>query len=149
VDGAINLGEFDGKGDIALIPLTRARTRRFDIRGGKFRWTNVWRIPKSYGGGGDVNVRLDQTDEDRKRGFNRTENLRVIPPSDRYFPRLYRLRQDAESINRTLEDSMWIGRAHSRGHLRQLMNMLGFGLMINSLALHLARGRPPPDPMAR
>ncbi len=38
---------------------------------------------------------------------------------------------------------MWPGRAHSLGHARQLVNLLGYALMVNSLALleHYERRR--------
>ncbi len=86
-----------------------------------------------------VRVRLDTTEEDDKRGFNRTENLRAIAPSDPDYPRIYNRRPDIESINRALDDSMWLGRAHSVGHRRQLVDLLGYGLAVNSLALHRHR----------
>jgi len=35
------------------------------------------------------------------------------------------------------------GRAHSLGHARQLTNLLGYALMVNSLALHRHRARAP------
>jgi len=54
---------------------------------------------------------------------------------------VYRRRSDIESINRVLDDTMWLGRAHSRGHQRQLVNLLGFALMTNGLAVHLHRKR--------
>ena len=93
-------------------------------------------------------VRLHGTDEDSARRFNRTENVRVIPPSDSDFTRLYRRRNDAESINRGVVDSLYLGRAHSVGHARQLVNLLGFALMVNSLALLLHRAREPLAPAA-
>ena len=31
---------------------------------------------------------------------------------------------------------LWLGRAHSIGHARQTMNLLGYALMVNGLALH-------------
>ena len=49
-------------------------------------------------------------------------------------------RNDAESINRNLDDTLWLGRAHSVGHERQTLNLLGYALMTNSLAR--SRGRP-------
>jgi hypothetical protein len=52
------------------------------------------------------------------------------------FARLYPRRNDSESINRNLEDTLWIGRAHSVGHARQHLNLLGYALMVNGLALH-------------
>ena len=76
--------------------------------------------------------------------MNRTENLRPIPPGDPAFERLFPRRYDAESINRHLDDTMWLGRAHSIGHAHQLLNLLGFALTVNSLALHRHRGREAP-----
>ena len=62
--------------------------------------------------------------EDEKRKFNRTESIRQIPQSDPDFKRLYRRRNDAESINRALDDTLWLRRAHSVGHARQHLNLL-------------------------
>jgi len=86
-------------------------------------------------------VRLDTTDEDKARKLNRSENVRQIPPGDPDFKRIYPRRSDAESINRSLDDSMWLGRAHSKGAKRQSVNLLGFALMTNGIALHLHRER--------
>jgi hypothetical protein len=66
-------------------------------------------------GGGTVVVRLHGTAEDEARRFNRTENIRPIAPTDPDFAHLFRQRNDAESINRALEDTMYLRRAHSRG----------------------------------
>lgn len=66
------------------------------------------------------------TPDDAARKFNRTENVRAIPCSDPDFARLYPRRNDSESINRNLEDTLWLGRAHSIGHARQLLNLLGY-----------------------
>ena len=84
---------------------------------------------------------LHGTDEDKARKLNRTENVRPIPPSDPDFKEIYARRSDAESINRGLEDTLYLGRAHSVGHRRQLVNLLGYALMVNSLALHEHRQR--------
>jgi hypothetical protein len=108
-----------------------------------YRWYNGYALPERYGGG-SVTVRLHGTEEDAARRFNRTENVRVIPPSDPYFRGLYARRNDAESINRGVVDSMYLGRAHSVGHLRQQVNLLGYALMVNSLSLLLARSNASP-----
>jgi hypothetical protein len=81
-------------------------------------------------------VRLHTNTEDERRGFNRTENVRQIPPADPDFARLYARRNDAESINRHLDDTLWLRRAHSIGHTRQHLNLIGFALAVNSVALH-------------
>jgi hypothetical protein len=44
---------------------------------------------------------------------------------------------DAESINRGIDDSLYLRRAHSVGHLSQRINMIGYALMVNSLTLYL------------
>ncbi len=36
----------------------------------------------------------------------------------------------------TPDDTMWLGRARSIGHARQHLNLIGFALTVNSLALH-------------
>src|SRR4051812_5866813 len=64
------------------------------------------------------------------RGLNRTENVRAIPPGDPDFYRLYARRNDSESLNRLMEDSLFIGRAHSLGRSRQLVDLLGWALLV-------------------
>ncbi len=66
-----------------------------------------------------------------------------FPRSDPDFTHLFRRRNDAESINRALDDTLYLRRAHSLGHRRQLVNVLGYALMVNSLALHRHRRRAP------
>ncbi len=97
--------------------------------------TNEYVLPDRYDNQ-RITVRLHANPDDTSRKFNRTENVRPIPPSDPDFARLYPRRNDSESINRNLEDTLWIGRAHSIGHARQLLNLLGYALMVNGLALH-------------
>jgi hypothetical protein len=148
LDGAIGLGEVDDKGRVRFVRLKNVdRDRKANKRGG-YRWYNTYEVPKAFGGGGTVTVRMDQTDEDTKRGFNRTENVRIIPYSDDDFKALYRLRQDAKSINRALEDTLYLRRAHSLGHLRQQVDIFGYALMVNSLAVHLSKRRALPKARA-
>jgi hypothetical protein len=69
----------------------------------------------------------------------------TIPPSDPDFARLYARRIDAESINRNLEDTLFLGRAHSVGHLRQQVDLIGYALLVNGLTVlrQERRGRLP------
>jgi hypothetical protein len=132
---AIGIGELTDMGDLQFLELRRIRTHRDRSRSGQFRWYNDYLLPGAYGGG-QVTVRLHAADEDRARRFNRTENVRPIPPSDPDFPELYSRRNDAESINQGIVDAHYLGRAHSLGHARQHLNLLGYALMVNSLAFH-------------
>jgi hypothetical protein len=140
--GALGIGEVDEVGAPAFVPLQRTRTLRRGNKGGGFRFYNQYRLPPEYGAA-EITVRLTGDEEDRHKQLNRAENLRAIPQSDPDFARLFSRRNDAESINRALEDTLYLGRAHSVGHLGQLSDLLGFALMVNALsrARHRARER--------
>ena len=45
---------------------------------------------------------------------------------------------------RGLEDTLYLGRAHSLGHRRQQLNLLGYALMVNSIAIAEHRRRSVP-----
>ena len=133
--------------DVQLVftELQRIRTHRAADRNGRYRWYNDYAVPDEHGGG-TITVRLHGNDEDTRRRFNRTENVRPIAPSDPDFTLLFRIRNDAESIDRGLEDTHYLRQAHSVGHRRQLVNLLGWALVINSIALreHARRAAEPP-----
>jgi hypothetical protein len=138
--GALGIAELTETGEPIFEPLPRLRTHRNADKSGRYRWYNDYQLPDRYGSA-TITVRLHGTDDDIARKLNRTENLRPIPPGDPDFERLFPRRNDAESINRHLDDTMWLGRAHSIGHARQRLNLLGFALTVNSLALHRHRRR--------
>src|SRR5581483_10509896 len=112
--GAIGLGVRNADGEIIFTPLPRVRTHRNADKSGRYRWYNDHRLPEHLGGG-TVTVRLHADGSDIERGFNRTENVRPIPAVDPDFAALFRRRNDAESINRALDDTLWLRRAHSVG----------------------------------
>jgi hypothetical protein len=138
--GAIGLGELTDRGELDFVELPRLRTHRNQDASGLFRWYNEYVLPELYGRR-HLMVRLYNNEEDAARKFNRTENVRVIPPSDPDFKGIYSRRSDSESINRGLEDTLYLNRAHSVGHARQHVNLLGYAIMVNSLALHEHRQR--------
>ena len=52
---------------------------------------------------------------------------------------------DAESINRHIDDTLWLRRAHSVGNRRQILNMITYALGVNALSMHVHRnGLAPP-----
>ncbi len=90
-------------------------------------------------------MRLHTNDEDRRREFNRTENVRQIPPGDPDFEVLYKRRNDAESINRHLDDTLWLRRVHSVSAQRQLLNLITYAIGVNAMSMHVRRqGLAPP-----
>jgi hypothetical protein len=130
--GTIGTGTLLAGGDLVFTPLQRVRTHR-KADNVHYRWYNDYRLPDELGGG-TITVRLHGNDADATRRFNRTENVRPIPPGDPDFQRMYRRRNDAESINRALDDTLWLRRAHSVGHERQHLNLLTYALTVNALA---------------
>ena len=138
--GELGIAEFTETGESIFEPLPRIRTHRNQDKNGRYRWYNDYQLPHRYDGQ-VITVRLHGNDDDVARKLNRAENLRPIPPGNPDFERLFPRRNDAESINRHLDDTMWLGRAHSIGHARQHLNLLGFALTVNSLALHRHRRR--------
>lgn len=140
--GAVGIAEFDHNGNQTFVELKRRRTLRREVKNGKFRWYNEYVMPD----GGKVVMRLDTTDQDRERKLNRSENVRQIAPSDPDFKHIYGRRADAESINRQPDGTLWLGRAHLKGALRQLVNLIGYALMVNGLALFLHRKRRAANP---
>jgi hypothetical protein len=105
--------------------------------------TEPYRLPEHLGAG-VITVRLHANNEDSARKFNRTENVRPIAPSDPDFPKLYSRRNDAESVNRAFDDTLWLRRAHSIGAARQRLNLLTHALGVNALALHRHASSDPP-----
>jgi hypothetical protein len=132
--GAVGVVEFTDTGETVFKELIRKRTHRNRDKNGQYRWYNDYALPAEYGGG-NITVRLHANDSDKARKFNRTENIRPIAPTDPDFKTIYARRNDSESINRGLDDTMWLSRAHSVGHARQTVNLLGYALMVNGLTL--------------
>ena len=139
--GAIGLAELDETGGQHFVPLKPGTIRRRVDKCG-FRWYREYVLPETYGGS-VVTVRLHGDANDEKRGFNRAENVRAIPAGTPDFNRLHVLRSDAESINRGLEDTLFLNRAGSLGWRRQRLELLGYALLVNSLTLARHRAREP------
>lgn len=139
-DGAVVIGRISETGDSVYEPLRRKRIQRRVNKDGTYRFNVQLHRPSRYLPG-EINVPLIATEEDRRTGFNRAENLRAIPYSDPDFRRLYGRRNDAESINRKLADSLYLGRAHSVGHQGQDADLLGFAHLINCISRFRHRAR--------
>ena len=70
----------------------------------------------------------------KKDGDPTPERIRLLPPADPYFQTLYNLRNDAESINSQFKRSLLLDRAPSLGWERQLLDVIGFCILHNSLS---------------
>jgi hypothetical protein len=82
----------------------------------------------------DIQVAIHDTEEDKRRGYLRTAHVRAIGPANPDFAIYRQMRGDSESLNRTIEDSLYRHhRAHSVGWARQQVDMLGLASLINAL----------------
>ena len=114
---ALGIGVLQDDGETLFVPLKRIRTQRQKDKAA-YRFYNQYEMPKGYATR-EITVRLLNSVEEEARRLNRAENLRAIPPEDPDFDRLYVRRGDAEFLNRNLDDSLYLKKAHSLGHLRQ------------------------------
>lgn len=126
-EGAPGVEYVDHTGQRQWIALTyqRVRQRR---RTDRYAWYMVCDLPSAVGGG-FVRVRVD---------LNKAvaENLRLFPKSDPGYV-LYHQRSQIESLNRALDDSLYQGRAHSASIQGQRADCVGWGFVVNSVALFL------------
>lgn len=139
--GQIGIGDFDADGLETFLPLQRHGVKKRTNSDGTYRWYGAYQLP-GHLGGDKIIVRADTTDDDRRRNVNRSENYRLMPPGDPDYDRLYPLRSDIEANNRQLEDTLWINRAHSVGADAQLLDLLGYALLYNSVAIGRSRAAP-------
>ncbi|MEX2251933.1 MAG: hypothetical protein WD895_07655 [Acidimicrobiia bacterium] len=148
VGGAPHLRVYDVDGNPQLHPLHRRRIKkRYN------RKTNDYRLSAEYDvvidsarniSDGYIRIRLDQTAEDRLRGYNRTEHLRAFPETDPVFTRIQRpLRASAESANRTIDDHLPRERLHHYGFEKNQLSMLAWQAYRNAQteAVFTPRGR--------
>ena len=80
--GAIGIMRPTEVGELQFTPLVRKRTHRMKADSGLYRWYNDYRLPEHLGVG-QITVRLHQDEDDRRRRFNRTENVRPSRPRTR------------------------------------------------------------------
>lgn len=88
--------------------------------------------------------RIDTTTDDQTRSHNRAEHLRQhvkTDDGDSVYDRCYGWREDAESLNNTLDRTLYGGRMIAYSAARQLTVMLGFALDRNAIAAYLHRRR--------
>lgn len=76
--GAVGIATIADTGERIFTELPRVRTHRNTDKT-RYRWYNEYRLPDHLGGG-TISVRLHGNKDDEQRRFNRTENVRPIPP---------------------------------------------------------------------
>lgn len=109
--------------------------------------THRWYIDFATTCGTVQRERLDITDEDTTKGYNRTEHLRQhtkTDTGDSLYDRCYGWREDAESLNNTLDRTLYGGRMTAHTATRQHSVMIGFALGRNAIASYLHQRKQQP-----
>lgn len=126
-------------GQRALEPLHRRATIIRRNKDGTYRSYGEFDVPSPFPGGKAKTIfeATTDTDKDRKRGFNRAENVRQIPPGDPVYEELYGHRSNAESFNRRIDDHLPLRRARSVGAPRLVFDLIAHAIVGNAIARHL------------
>ncbi len=133
VDGALVEIDHDEQGELITVQhAQRRQIKRARRTDGTYHFTLIATIACEHG---DIEL-LVSPHAQRPGDHSRPDQLRLIPAGDDDFAVLYGLRNDSESLNSNFKRTLLVDRATSLGWQRQLLDLLGFGLLTNSLALH-------------
>ena len=146
--------EVIARGETHYPALTRLETvRHFDDATHTYWWTNTYRVPDeplipAELRGRELVLRLDNTEEDLRRGKARTSVLRAISQSDPVWPRVHGPRNAGESVNSWIKERLRWERARAMGIPKQRWTILCGAIFANFVAslMHWERvGEPWPD----
>lgn len=106
-------------------------------QGGNFRWYADLRLSC----GSLHRERLDKTDDDVERDYNRTERIRQHPTESDEYKNTYPWRSDVESANNNLDSSLYRQRMIVDTPERQALIMVGFCISQNAMSAEVYAAR--------
>ena len=132
VDGTPTIICSDHEGEPWHIPLKRTKTQTRRNKNRPDAFTNLCRVPTPADNpnaaalagelsGATLTIRHNPHDKP-----SHSRALRIIPPSDDDYDRLYGLREDVESLNNHYKSRLPNRRAHTYGRWRQQLNLIGY-----------------------
>lgn len=133
--GAVHDSTLDDSGRLVLSePLARHQIRRYGRgRRGGYRFTLGVTVPSPRG---DFTAWISPHPQPGDSTHGRPDQLRLIHETDPYFQTLYGLRNDSESINSNYKRTLVADRAAALGWRRQVLDLLSWALLTNTLAEH-------------
>lgn len=134
-DGALHEQILLDTGKPTLVPLSRHRLYARRTGTGPTRWYQEFAALC----GTLHRDRIDSTADDDPKVFNRAENIRQHPPGTDTYTDCYGWREDAESVNSVLDETLYRSRMPAYKLERQHLFMLGHALARNSIARALLR----------
>jgi hypothetical protein len=132
-------------GTRVLQPLRRTASPTRKNRDGSYRTYVECEVPDPRGMGSRTIMEATYDRPEDADRFARAENVRQVPPGDPDYERVKGRRSDAESMNRQIDDDLYLRRAVSIGAKGQLFDLICHAFVINSVARarHRNDGRPP------
>ena len=112
-------------------PLERTQVRRYERPGDRYRFTLGVKVRC---GAGDFTAWISPHPGPGDTTCGRADQLRLIPPHEELFDELYGLRNDSEAINANYKATHVHDRAPVLGWRRQLLDLLAWSILNNSLA---------------
>lgn len=138
VDGAIVEMVLDEAGDpVVAHRLVRRQVKRPRRANGNYHFSAAFVVPCPRG---DFDAWITPHGEPGDPDARRAENVRLIAEGEADFARLYGIRNDSEAFNSAFKRSLLVGRAHSLGWRRQLLDALCFALLSNAVVESRAAG---------
>ncbi len=127
----INQAEIDRREAEAGGELCDRRARRGGRSVAAFTWRTSYKLTC-----GDETFEIAErstTIPELDRKFNRSENVRQIPPGTPLYDELYPHRSSIEGFNSWMDGRFWLRRARSKGAERQFLEQIGLINLYNSL----------------
>lgn len=133
--GAVHDSTLDDSGRLVLSgPLARHQIRRYERgRLGGWRFTLGVKVPCPKAA---FTAWISPHPQLGDPGHGRPDQLRLIPEADPYFQTLYGLRNDSEAINSAYKRTLLADRAAALGWRRQVLDLVSWALLTNTLAWH-------------
>jgi hypothetical protein len=136
--GAAYDSNLDDSGHLVLTgPLERRQVRRYPRgRQGGWRFTLGVTVPCPKG---EFTAWISPHPQAGDGGHGRPDQFRLLPETDPHFQTLYGLRNDSESINSGYKRTLVADRAAALGWRRQVLDLVSWALLTNTLAWHRHR----------
>jgi hypothetical protein len=132
--GAVHDAVVDDSGTTTLSePLQRTQVRRYERADGGWRFSLGVDVPCAAGG---FVAWIAPHPQDGESDTGRPDQLRLLPEGDPYFQTLYGLRNDSEAINAAYKRTLVYDRAAGLGWRRQVLDLLSWSILTNTLAWH-------------
>jgi hypothetical protein len=139
--GAVCDSTLDDTGQLLLSdPLERRQVRRYERgRTGGWRFTLGVTVncPKE-----PFVAWISPHPKPDENGYGRPDQFRLLAEADPYFQTLYGLRNDSENINSNYKRTLVADRAAALGWRRQVLDLLSWAILNNTIAWQRHRRRP-------